>query len=106
LKDVIVRARQMAGFDSTTAGWDCHGCIEWKIEESTGQGQEQDDVPVIEFRRQMPRVREKGSRSEAEFKRLVCRLTWTIPTHDGISAEGAIVREWQIRHERRALPRR
>src|SRR6195256_5454808 len=55
LKDVIVRARQMTGFDSNyVPGWDCHGLpIEWKIEEDyRARGKNKDDVPVIEFRRQ------------------------------------------------------
>jgi Isoleucyl-tRNA synthetase len=35
LKDVIVKSKQMAGFDAIyRPGWDCHGLpIEWKIEE-------------------------------------------------------------------------
>ena len=35
LKDVVNRARQMAGYDADyIPGWDCHGLpIEWKIEE-------------------------------------------------------------------------
>ena len=36
LKDVIVRSKQMTGYDSNyVPGWDCHGLpIEWKIEEA------------------------------------------------------------------------
>ncbi len=35
LKDIIVRSRQMLGYDSAyVPGWDCHGLpIEWKVEE-------------------------------------------------------------------------
>ena len=41
LKDVVNRARQMAGFDAEyIPGWDCHGLpIEWKIEEAIPQVQ-------------------------------------------------------------------
>ena len=35
LKDVIVRSKQLQGFDAEyRPGWDCHGLpIEWKVEE-------------------------------------------------------------------------
>jgi isoleucyl-tRNA synthetase len=47
LKDVIVRSRQMMGFDAPyVPGWDCHGLpIEWKIEEEyRAKGKNKDDV--------------------------------------------------------------
>ena len=55
LKDVIVRSRQMMGYDAPfVPGWDCHGLpIEWKIEEryrAGGGNMSKDDVPVLEFR--------------------------------------------------------
>ncbi|AJY47841.1 isoleucine--tRNA ligase [Martelella endophytica] len=55
LKDVITRSFQMRGFDSNyVPGWDCHGLpIEWKIEEAyRAKGQNKDEVPINEFRRQ------------------------------------------------------
>ena len=55
LKDVITRSFQMRGYDSNyVPGWDCHGLpIEWKIEEQyRAKGQNKDDVPINEFRRQ------------------------------------------------------
>ena len=53
LKDLIVRSRQMMGFDSNyVPGWDCHGLpIEWKVEEAfRGKGRKKEDVPASEFR--------------------------------------------------------
>ncbi len=53
LKDLIVRSRQMMGFNSNyVPGWDCHGLpIEWKVEEAfRGKGRKKDDVPASEFR--------------------------------------------------------
>jgi isoleucyl-tRNA synthetase len=52
-KDVINRARQMAGFDAHyVPGWDCHGLpIEWRIEEQYRKaGKNKDDVPILDFR--------------------------------------------------------
>jgi isoleucyl-tRNA synthetase len=53
LKDVVNRARQMAGYDGYyVPGWDCHGLpIEWKIEEEYRRtGRDKDAVPVLQFR--------------------------------------------------------
>ena len=53
VKDIIVRSRQMTGFDASyLPGWDCHGLpIEWKVEEEFRQkGRDKDDVPGGEFR--------------------------------------------------------
>ncbi|WEX78153.1 isoleucine--tRNA ligase [Sinorhizobium numidicum] len=55
LKDVINRSFQMRGFDANyVPGWDCHGLpIEWKIEEKYREkGQNKDEVPVNEFRKE------------------------------------------------------
>jgi isoleucyl-tRNA synthetase len=55
LKDVITRSFQMRGYDSNyVPGWDCHGLpIEWKIEEAyRAKGQNKDDIPVAEFRKE------------------------------------------------------
>jgi isoleucyl-tRNA synthetase len=55
LKDVITRSFQMRGYDSNyVPGWDCHGLpIEWKIEEAyRAKGQNKDEIPVAEFRRE------------------------------------------------------
>ncbi len=53
VKDIIVRSRQMTGFDASyLPGWDCHGLpIEWKVEEEfRKKGRNKDDVPGGEFR--------------------------------------------------------
>ena len=53
LKDLIVRSRQMSGFNANyIPGWDCHGLpIEWKVEEAfRGKGRKKGDVPAAEFR--------------------------------------------------------
>jgi isoleucyl-tRNA synthetase len=74
LKDIVVRSRQMAGFDANyVPGWDCHGLpIEWKIEEQyRAKGKDKDAVPVVEFRRE---CRDFAAHwmgvQAAEFKRL------------------------------------
>ncbi len=53
LKDVINRAKQMAGYDANyVPGWDCHGLpIEWKIEEQyRAAGKDKDAVDPVAFR--------------------------------------------------------
>lgn len=53
LKDVVIRFKQMLGFDAPyIPGWDCHGLpIEWKIEEQYREkNKNKDEVPVIKFR--------------------------------------------------------
>ncbi len=54
LKDIVVRSKQMTGFDCDyVPGWDCHGLpIEWKVEEDfRKQGRKKQDVPAVEFRK-------------------------------------------------------
>ena len=98
LKDVIVRAKQMTGYDSNyVPGWDCHGLpIEWKIEEQyRAKGKNKDDVPVVEFRRQCRDFAAKWIEvQKEEFKRLGVVGDWEKPyiTMD-FDAEAAIVRE-------------
>lgn len=53
LKDVIVKSKQMSGYNSALVpGWDCHGLpIEWKVEEDfRTQGKQKDDISINEFR--------------------------------------------------------
>ncbi|HWT29466.1 MAG TPA: class I tRNA ligase family protein, partial [Propylenella sp.] len=74
LKDVVVRSRQMLGYDANyVPGWDCHGLpIEWKIEEQyRAKGKNKDAVPVNEFRRECRDFARHwmGVQTE-EFKRL------------------------------------
>jgi len=98
LKDTIVRARQMTGFDANyVPGWDCHGLpIEWKIEEEyRAKGKSKDDVPVIEFRRQCREFAAKWiDVQKGEFKRLGVTGDWEKPyTTMSYAAEAGIVRE-------------
>jgi isoleucyl-tRNA synthetase len=98
LKDVIVRIKQMSGWDSNyVPGWDCHGLpIEWKIEEQyRAKGKDKDDVPVVEFRKE---CREFASQwvgvQSREFQRLGVIGDWKTPylTMD-FAAEADIARE-------------
>jgi len=80
LKDMVTRSQQMLGFDSNyVPGWDCHGLpIEWKIEEQyRAKGQDKDQVPVNEFRRECREFAEHwiGVQRE-EFKRLGVEGDW------------------------------
>ncbi|PZQ16194.1 MAG: isoleucine--tRNA ligase [Ancylobacter novellus] len=98
LKDVVVRSRQMAGFDSNyVPGWDCHGLpIEWKVEEGyRAKGLNKDEVPVIEFRKE---CRDYAANwigvQSAEFQRLGVTGDWADPyTTMKFSAEAQIARE-------------
>ena len=98
LKDVVVRSRQMAGFDSNyVPGWDCHGLpIEWKVEEGyRARGKNKDEVPVNEFRKE---CRDYAAHwigvQSAEFQRLGVTGDWADPyTTMKFSAEAQIARE-------------
>jgi isoleucyl-tRNA synthetase len=98
LKDVIVRSRQMLGYDSNyVPGWDCHGLpIEWKIEEGYREkGKNKDEVPIVQFRRE---CRDFAAHwidiQRAEFKRLGIVGDWDHPyTTMSYGAEAQIVRE-------------
>ncbi|MGF1610934.1 MAG: isoleucine--tRNA ligase [Kiloniellales bacterium] len=83
LKDVINRSQQMLGFDANyVPGWDCHGLpIEWKVEERyRAKGQDKDEVPIVEFRRECREFAEHwvGVQSE-EFQRLGVCGDWRDP---------------------------
>jgi isoleucyl-tRNA synthetase len=98
LKDMIVRGRQMAGFDANyVPGWDCHGLpIEWKVEEEfRAKGRAKRDVPAVEFR---ARCREYASGwldiQRDEFKRLGGEGDWDNPyTTMAFSSEAVIATE-------------
>ena len=98
LKDMVNRSRQMMGFDAHyVPGWDCHGLpIEWKIEELyRAKGQDKDQVPVLEFRRE---CREFAANwvniQREEFKRLGVMGDWDRPyTTMAFGAEAKIVSE-------------
>ncbi len=98
LKDLVVRSRQMAGFDSHyVPGWDCHGLpIEWKIEEQyRAKGKNKDAVPINEFRKE---CREFAAGwidvQREEFKRLGVEGEWDNPyTTMNFASEAVIARE-------------
>jgi len=98
LKDVIVRAKQMNGYDAPyVPGWDCHGLpIEWKIEESyREQGRSKDEVDPVEFRRECRHFAEHWIEVQREqFKRLGVIGNWQQPyTTMSYAAEARIVEE-------------
>ena len=83
LKDLVVRSRQMAGFDSIyVPGWDCHGLpIEWKIEEQyRAKGKNKDAIPVNEFRKECRQFAAHWvDVQREEFKRLGVEGDWDNP---------------------------
>jgi isoleucyl-tRNA synthetase len=98
LKDLVVRSRQMAGYDSHyIPGWDCHGLpIEWKIEEQyRAKGKNKDAVPINEFRKE---CRDFAAGwidvQREEFKRLGVEGEWDNPyTTMNFESEAVIARE-------------
>ena len=80
LKDVINRARQMAGQDGLyIPGWDCHGLpIEWKIEEKyRKEGRDKDAVPILDFRAECRAYAAEWMAIQAsEFRRLGVEGDW------------------------------
>ena len=99
LKDMVVRSKQMSGYDSRyIPGWDCHGLpIEWKIEEQyRAKGRDKDAVPVVELRQECRKFAEGWiDIQRAEFKRLGVTGNWDNPylTMD-FHAEAVIAREF------------
>jgi isoleucyl-tRNA synthetase len=97
-KDVINRARQMAGYDADyVPGWDCHGLpIEWMVESQYRKaGRNKDDVPVLDFRAECRAYAAKWLDIQAaEFKRLGIEGNWAqrYATMD-FSSEAAIAAE-------------
>ena len=93
LKDVVNRARQMAGYDADyIPGWDCHGLpIEWKIEEEYRKaGRDKDAVPVLQFRAECRAYAEHWMGvQQQEFRRLGVEGDWARPLrHDGFRLRG------------------
>ncbi len=83
LKDLVVRTRQMTGFDADyIPGWDCHGLpIEWKVEEEyRAAGKQKRDVPMAEFRKACRDYAQKWiDVQRTEFKRLGITGNWDNP---------------------------
>ncbi|MEM9840385.1 MAG: isoleucine--tRNA ligase, partial [Pseudomonadota bacterium] len=99
IKDLIVRTRQMMGFDANyVPGWDCHGLpIEWKVEEAfRGKGRKKGDVPASEFREECRAYAAKWvDIQRQEFRRLGIEGDWQNPYLTmNFETEAAIVREF------------
>ncbi|MEM9987881.1 MAG: isoleucine--tRNA ligase [Pseudomonadota bacterium] len=83
LKDLVIRSRQMMGFNANyVPGWDCHGLpIEWKVEANfAGKGRKKADVPPSEFRAACRAYAEEwvGIQRD-EFRRLGIEGDWETP---------------------------
>ncbi len=80
LKDVVNRARQMAGYDADyIPGWDCHGLpIEWRVEEEYRKsGRDKDAVPVLQFRAECRAYAQRWMGVQSlEFQRLGVLGDW------------------------------
>ena len=99
LKDLVVRTKQMMGFDCDyVPGWDCHGLpIEWKVEEDfRKQGKKKQDVPAVEFRRACRAYADKWiPLQKEEFKRLGIEGDWErYYSTMSFAAEAAIAAEF------------
>ena len=74
LKDIIVRSRQMAGFDAVyVPGWDCHGLpIEHNVDKELGEKKQ--DLSMAQIRRLCRAYAEKFiDIQREEFKRLISK---------------------------------
>ena len=99
LKDVVVRSRQMAGYDANyVPGWDCHGLpIEWKVEEAfASKGRRKADVPNAEFREACRKYAEDWVAIQSgEFQRLGIEGDWANPYLTmNFASEAKIVEEF------------
>ncbi len=77
LKDIIVKSRNMSGFDAQyVPGWDCHGMpIEIQIEKKFGK-----NLPVAEVQaKARAYALEQIDRQRADFKRLGVLADWERP---------------------------
>jgi isoleucyl-tRNA synthetase len=77
LKDIIVKSRNMAGFDAVyVPGWDCHGMpIEVQIEKTYGKS-----IPVEETQRlARAYATEQIARQKKDFQRLGVLADWDHP---------------------------
>jgi len=77
LKDMIVKARQLAGFDARyTPGWDCHGLpIENQIEKTFGRNLERAEVQA----KSRAYATEQIAQQMADFKRVGVLGDWGNP---------------------------
>jgi len=90
LKDMIVKARQLAGFDAQyVPGWDCHGLpIENAIEKQFGRGLSRDDMQA----KSRAYATEQIALQMNDFQRLGVLGDWNKPyrTMDPVNESGEI----------------
>lgn len=80
LKDIVVRSRQMKGFDADyIPGWDCHGLpIEHNVDKKLGSKKK--DMSIVDIRRECRTYAEKFvDIQREEFKRLGVMGKWDDP---------------------------
>ncbi|MBF0449235.1 MAG: isoleucine--tRNA ligase [Candidatus Magnetomorum sp.] len=80
LKDIIVRSRQMAGFDAIyVPGWDCHGLpIEHNVDKELGKNKK--DLTKVDIRKRCRAYAERFIDIQRdEFKRLGVMGEWSNP---------------------------
>ena len=99
LKDVIVRSRQLDGFDAEyRPGWDCHGLpIEWKVEEKfRDEGKNKEEIPINDFRNECRLFAKNWIEiQKKQFMRLGILGNWSNPyTTMEFSSESIIVKEF------------
>ncbi|MGV6801302.1 MAG: isoleucine--tRNA ligase [bacterium] len=99
LKDIVVRSRQMSGYDANyVPGWDCHGLpIEWQVEkEFKAKGRTKRDIPAEEFRTACRNYAAKWvDIQKQEFQRLGIEGDWAHPyTTMKFESEALIVTEF------------
>ncbi len=96
LKDIIIKSRQMAGFDAPyVPGWDCHGLpIEHRVDQELGP--KKLDMSLVEIRKYCREYAEKYIDIQRnEFKRLGVLGEWKRPYLTmNFPYEATIVREF------------
>ena len=98
LKDIIIRAKQMQGFNAAfVPGWDCHGLpIEWEVEqEIRKKGDEKNNISIEEFRNRCRKFAENWVEiQKKEFERFGILGDWeNYYLTMSYEAEAQIVRE-------------
>jgi isoleucyl-tRNA synthetase len=95
LKDALVRAHRMNGYDATfTPGWDCHGLpIEWQVEKNilARNADKASRGSVLSFRQECREWAEKWVSKQADgFSRMGVLANWDTPyltmSHEADSA--------------------
>ena len=98
LKDVIVRSKQLQGYDAEyRPGWDCHGLpIEWKVEELYRETNKiKEDIPINDFVVSVELLQKMDRYSKKQFMRLGVLGNWDNPyTTMEFSSEASIVEEF------------